>query len=346
MTREDGIKTVMGGGGHVVILGAGASIVSTLRNPEKNGKKLPNMNNLIDIVGLTDIMSKLPHSVISENFEQLYSNLHLADPHSNEIREIQSRIYTYFKDMELPDEPTIYDYLILSLRSKDLIATFNWDPFLFQAFNRNRHVGNLPYICFLHGNTAIGYSIDDKLSGPAGWYSNKTSSYFEPTKLLYPIADKDYINDEFISTQWLYVKEALQSDITKRVTIFGYGAPASDLAAIKLLNDAWGTPQSRDTEEFEVIDIRDPDELIQQWSGFIHKTHYNVAKSFFDSVIAHQPRRTSESFFHHYFPTSEEEAWAEPNPVPQNFKTLQEMWDWYKPLIQAEEEWDLKRANK
>jgi hypothetical protein len=32
LTKEDRIKTVFGGGGHVVILGAGASIASTTRN--------------------------------------------------------------------------------------------------------------------------------------------------------------------------------------------------------------------------------------------------------------------------------------------------------------------------
>lgn len=37
MTKEAGIQQVFGGGGHVVILGAGASIVSTLRNPERTG---------------------------------------------------------------------------------------------------------------------------------------------------------------------------------------------------------------------------------------------------------------------------------------------------------------------
>ncbi len=40
MSREKGIETVYGGGGHVVILGAGASIAATRRNPELNGKLL------------------------------------------------------------------------------------------------------------------------------------------------------------------------------------------------------------------------------------------------------------------------------------------------------------------
>ena len=36
----------LSGGCHVVILGAGASIAATLRDPEIHGLKLPSMNNL------------------------------------------------------------------------------------------------------------------------------------------------------------------------------------------------------------------------------------------------------------------------------------------------------------
>src|SRR5690606_24545958 len=128
-TKEDRIKTVMGGGGHVVILGAGASIASTIRNPELSGKKLPSMDNFIDVVGLRDIVERLPEKLVANNFETLYSNLHKDNPQSEEILEIETRVFDYFKDMKLPNEPTIYDYLVLSLRPKDLIATFNWDPF-------------------------------------------------------------------------------------------------------------------------------------------------------------------------------------------------------------------------
>lgn len=190
-TKEDRIKTVMGGGGHVVILGAGASIASTIRNPELSGKKLPSMDNFIDVVGLRDIVERLPEKLVANNFETLYSNLHKDNPQSEEILEIETRVFDYFKDMKLPNEPTIYDYLVLSLRPKDLIATFNWDPFLYQAFVRNSEVADMPYLCFLHGNVALGYSKEDKRCGPAGWYSKATENYFEPTRLLYPIDQKD-----------------------------------------------------------------------------------------------------------------------------------------------------------
>lgn len=88
LTKEDRIKTVMGGGGHVVILGAGASIASTIRNPEFNGKQLPSMDNFIEVVGLQDIVSSIPENLKAKNFEQLYSNLHDHNHNSEEIKEI------------------------------------------------------------------------------------------------------------------------------------------------------------------------------------------------------------------------------------------------------------------
>ncbi len=68
----------------------------------------------------------------ARNFEKLYSDLYRKDPRSPEIMAIEDRVYNYFRDMQLPEnEATIYDYLILSLRPRDLIATFNWDHFFF-----------------------------------------------------------------------------------------------------------------------------------------------------------------------------------------------------------------------
>src|SRR4051812_24061815 len=123
-TKEDRVKTVFGGGGHVVILGAGASIASTMRNPELTGKRLPSMNDFIDVVGLRDIVESLPTNLRAANFEELYSKLHSDNPDSSEIKEIERRVYEYFSGMKLPNEPTIYDYLVLSLRPRDIIATF------------------------------------------------------------------------------------------------------------------------------------------------------------------------------------------------------------------------------
>ncbi len=177
MSKEQGIQTVYGGGRHVVILGAGASIAATRRNAERGGKQLPSMDNLVQVVGLEDIVEGLPDHLKAANFEELYGKVY-NNPESEAVAEINRRVHAYFSAMKLPDEPTIYDYLILSLKDKDLIATFNWDPFLYQAFCRNHHVAAMPHICFLHGNVAIGYSKKDKTSGPVGVYSRGS---FAPT---------------------------------------------------------------------------------------------------------------------------------------------------------------------
>jgi hypothetical protein len=128
MTREEGIDTVYEGPSHVVILGAGASIASTLHNPEPSGKRLPSMDNFIEVVGLAEILDSTDSDCHAGDFEEVYSCLYSKDPNSRTIREIGQRVFDYFSVLRLPDTPTIYDYLLLALRPKDLIATFNWIP--------------------------------------------------------------------------------------------------------------------------------------------------------------------------------------------------------------------------
>lgn len=338
MNVDEGINQVFGGGGHVVILGAGASIASTLRNAEANGKVLPSMDSLSDVVGLNDIVQNLPSNLRAENFEKFYSNLYNRAPNSPEIHEIEKRIQNYFGDMKLPDRPTIYDYLVLSLRKKDLIASFNWDPFLYQAWCRNSEfTKDLPFLSFLHGNVAIGYSIEDHRAGPKGMYMREDGGYFKPTKLLYPVEKKNYIDDEFIKFEWERLKYWLnKKNGTVRATIFGYGAPSSDVEAIELLQNAWGSPDERNMEQFEIIDISPEEELRRRWDGFIHTHHYDIATSYFNSSLALNPRRTSEDYFSRYRATNISEAFRATNPVPQNFLSLEELWKWHEPLIETE----------
>ena len=291
MTKEEGIKQVYGGGGHVVILGAGASIASTIRNSELNGKRLPSMDNFAEVVGLQDLLELVPQKLRDSNFEKLYGNLHREIPNSEILIAIEERIQAYFGDMKLPEVPTIYDYMVLALRNKDLIATFNWDPFLYQAWVRNREfTKDLPRLSFLHGNVAIGYNADDKRCGPVGYQMRKDGGVFEPTKLLYPVEQKNYTDDEFINIEWERVKYWLGKESgTVRATIFGYGAPVSDVEAVSLLNGAWGTPDEREMEQFEVIDITPEDILRNRWNGFIHTHHYDIANNYFESSLVEKP---------------------------------------------------------
>ena len=128
MTSEEEIEIVHGQGTHVVILGAGASFASTLKTPERNGRRLPLMRNIVDIVGLNNVVNSLPqdYQELREDFEKLFSKISKEQKFEGQKEIMEQAVYNYFSELDLPDAPTIYDYLILSLRhQKDIIATFN-----------------------------------------------------------------------------------------------------------------------------------------------------------------------------------------------------------------------------
>lgn len=324
------------GGMHLVILGAGASIASCLRNPEFHGKQLPSMNGLSDVIDLSDILSQVPQNLLCNNFEELYGNIYEWDKSSPLLEEINNRIYTYFRELELPKEPTIYDYLIMSLREKDVIATFNWDPFLYQAWWRNYYHGSSPQLIFLHGNVAIGYNEENNGIGWAGTIGKIHKKYYTPTQLMFPIKHKNYKEDRFIIREWNHLNNCLQ--YAQKVTIFGYSAPKSDVEAISAMQLAWGSPLKRNMEQFEFIDIRSEQDIIDSWSSFIHSHHYDFCTDFFQSSLAQYPRRTFEAHMLQILPITPEEAFVEPLPIPHNeIHSFEDMWAWYAPLIAKEE---------
>jgi len=330
---SDQINTVTEGFRHVVILGAGASKASCLNKAEKNGKDIPLMNDLPKFIDLNDELKDLSKELRNKNFELIFSTLFDKEPNSERLQSIEQKIYDFFRSLNLPDEPSIYDYLVLSLRQKDLIATFNWDPFLIQAYQRNSiFTTNLPKLAFLHGNVSVGIDIDSKTVGINGQICSKSGNLFQPTKLLYPIKHKDYNSDTFVKSQWNLLSQYLRNPA--RVTIFGYSAPKTDVEAINIMKKAWGNPETNQQfTQFEIIDIQPESKLKESWKNFIFSHHYEVTKNFFKSSILRFPRRTGEVFNANYL----EAKICEEN-YPPKFKTLQEMWNWYKPFIYKETE--------
>ena len=336
MTREEGVRRVYDGRSHVVILGAGASIAATLRDSEATGKRLPSMEDFVAVLGLEDLVREAGLGDGERNFERIYSELYAQDPASPLLAKIESRVHQYFADMALPPTPTIYDYLVMSLRPKDLIATFNWDPFLFQAWNRNFRAADMPRIAFLHGSVSIGYSTSRQKAGPAGMFADaECREEFVPSRLLYPVAVKDYNTDDFIAREWDRLRKALAT--ASRMTIFGYGVPATDVEAVSLMSEAWGVPDERNLEQIEIIDVQPEAVLTRRWEAFIHTHHYDALQEYWESSLAAYPRRTHERFMHQFLPSTVEEAFQEPNPVPRDLSSLQQLWDWHRPLVEAEE---------
>lgn len=283
---------------HVVILGAGASCAA-IPSGDKYGRKISAMSGFIDKLGLNEIISKVSIYTKSDNLEDIYMELDERsknEPDCSAVKnQLEKVIRSYMSEFELPDEPTIYDFLVMSLTSKDLIATFNWDPFLVQALGRaQRYTNNIPQVAFLHGNVAVGYCSDDNIIGNAGSIC-RCGKELKPMKLLFPIKKKDYSSDEAIAKSWEKLCNALER--AYMVTIFGYSAPKSDAEAVAMLKQAWGAVDDRNLEEIELVDIRDEQTVIDSWNQFIHTHHYSYHTGFFDTTLARCPRRSCEATF-------------------------------------------------
>jgi hypothetical protein len=314
---------------HVVILGAGASLAALPRG-DRNGCKLPLMANFVDVVGLGDLLASKGINPPYDDFEGVYSEIAVETTNMQLRKQIEQRVYNYFSSLRLPNTPTLYDHLVLSLRPKDVIATFNWDPFLWNAAARNRHFCDPPKLLFLHGNVAIGHCPECKLVICRAAICPKCGGHLVASPLLYPVKQKHYQLDPAIAAHWRTVESALKSAWT--ITFFGYGAPKTDVEAIQLLKNAWGNPEKRLVEETEIVDVRPENELTATWSPFIHSHHYRVLRSFYESSIAKHPRRSCEAVWKRVM----EARFVDGTDYPKNMN-FDSLYDWLTPRIAAEQ---------
>ena len=74
-SKEEEIAQVKVQRPHVVILGAGASLAA-LPNGDKNGRKLPLMNNFVEVLNLSAILHKANVDFEGKNFEDVYDQLY------------------------------------------------------------------------------------------------------------------------------------------------------------------------------------------------------------------------------------------------------------------------------
>ena len=284
---------------HVVILGAGATIAA-IPNGDKNGIKSPAMKDFFIKTHMEHLLDGFEIKTPSTNLEDIYSELYENPKYKDKLGVLDDAIYDYFSKLKLPDEPTIYDLLILGLTKDDLIATFNWDPLLIQAYERCYSItDNLPKMAFLHGNVALGYCPDCLDYGDVDNHCPTCGKKFERSKLLFPIKNKDYNNHELIKGFWKGTQDYIRT--ASMITVFGYGAPSSDVEAIKLFKSAWGALEDRNNEEFSFINIEDEETCIEKWKDFVYTHHYRYSQSFYDSYIAMFPRRSCQVEFatHH-----------------------------------------------
>jgi hypothetical protein len=315
---------------HVVILGAGASLAA-LPDGDRHSRQLPLMAQLVDVLGLDSILRRHGVGYRGGNFEALYSELAQDPLRGPAIEELNRAIFAYFSVLELPPEPTLYDHLVVSLRPKDIIATFNWDPLLWQALCRNRRYAPMPLGIYLHGSVAVGYCCNHVpfSVGTRGHSCQRCGAKYRASPLLFPVTKKDYATDPAISKGWAQLKEALRSAFA--LTIFGYSAPSTDVEAVALLREGWGDRERRWLEETEIIDLKPEDTLFPTWRAFINSHHYQTFVSFYDSILAGAPRRSCEA----HWAQNMDCVFLEPNPIPRT-AGWEALRAWLRPLVEQE----------
>lgn len=319
---------------HVVILGAGASLAA-FPDGDANGRRLPLMRNLIPMLGLQRELLTLKPELKDEqetynrwcgDFEACFSDLHQNDPGSPLLQQIESRVRDYFSQMKLPDHATLYDLLVLSLTGKDAIFTFNWDPFLADAWERNQGVAELPPIFHLHGNVRLTYCRECDQSHLRVSHCVICGEPTESVPLLYPVKAKDYNSDPFIKGQWDAAQDCLAD--ASLVTVFGYSAPATDVEAKTIMVEAWrGEQQKLDyghniTKRVQVIDIANPEELRANWEPFQTYPDGNridIKRSLAGTFLGNYPRRSCDA---HYFVTGKGYP-CQQFPIHQSLDDLQ-----------------------
>lgn len=322
------IKRNINAAPHVVILGAGASLAA-FPNGDAGGRRLPLMRNLVEIVQLESLLRDNGVTTGFDDFESLYDSLAGAGGKADLLAKLEAAIRAYFSDMRLPDQVTIYDLLLLSLREKDLIATFNWDPFLAQAFKRNRGIRRLPKLAFLHGNVDVGACTEHRRSGFLDQHCSVCRTPFAPSKLLYPVKQKNYAEDPFIQSEWDNLRYHLSHAYF--VTIFGYSAPVTDVDAKTMMLEKWQENPYRDLAEIDIVDIRPREELEATWKPFFVRQHYAIWDDVSKTCAFRNVRRSCEAFA---MATLQNDPWPE-NPFPKTGH-LSHLQDWITPLLQEE----------
>ena len=260
------------------------------------------MNELSDVVGRPWQRLIADAGAPDTGFESQFTWLKNTCVYDDELDKIEKIISSYFHECILPDQPTIYDYLVLGLQRKDVVATFNWDPLLMLAHRRNRGIPGLelPDIRFLHGSVYYSSCLEHDVLACPREQCPKCDIPLVNSQLIFPLEDKDYGQDSLISRDWEVVTNKLTTAFHR--TIFGYSGPRTDHKAKRMLRDGWHGPSGssenpssiRHFSHVEIVDIASPRELERNWRQFIPFGHAMLVQEFWNSTIARWPRRTAE----------------------------------------------------
>jgi hypothetical protein len=314
---------------HVVILGAGASKAAFPKG-DPSGRSVPLMAELIECLNIAPTLNRYGIPFENVDFESLYDDLISSKKYHELVQEIERCIYNYFSCLTLPAVATIYDYLVLSLREEDIIASFNWDPFLALAWQRNSGAVKLPKIVFLHGNVELGICLQHKRKDFKDRSCGICKKPLSPIPLLFPVRHKDYNGHPYIASEWTEFRQYLQKAYF--LTIFGYSAPRTDVEARNLLLNSWKGNPIFELGQIDIIDIKPRIELTAVWKDFFCRNHFGISRTIWKSYLFFYPRRSCEALA---MATLQQSPWHK-NPFPFT-KNLSRLQNWARMLWREEE---------
>lgn len=255
------------------------------------------LNSLAGVLGIENELRQYGYTLSqAEDFERFYSQIYGQKRLVPLRKKIEQRVYEYFSELEIPNGINLYDYLILSLTQKDLIISFNWDPFLLQSYLRNISVGNLPQIVFPHGNVKMGICNKCKLKGYYGSICSTCFQEYQKSPLLFPVGQKDYNDISIIRDEWKRAKDHLQ--IAGGITIFGYSAPDTDIEAIELMRKSFEQSRTRIYAPITIINLpSEKQNQLTKWKEFYDDSNVLFCKAFEETDLWRYPRISLEAFF-------------------------------------------------
>lgn len=191
--------------------------------------------------------------------------------------------------LELPEEFTILDRLVLSLTSNDAIVSFNWDDLVIQAYQRmSDYVPEemLPILAFPHGNAQTVYNnkhyTSKRIVTSPGWFDSP---------LNMPVDEIDYKSDVFINSQWHILDFFMRN--AQMITFFGYRGPDSDEQDLKHLDELFAKNEICDKIEIIDKDQESAVEVAKRLERFKMQPNWLYpCADFWHSTIAKYPRRT------------------------------------------------------
>ena len=327
MKKDEEICELLKIQSHVVLLGAGASIavmkaMQTIPTYDKTSRLLvtppPAMNDFLKVAGLDYILKDINIHTSSNNLEDIYTELSLRSQNEPKIKEVcsilENEIRDYIGRFYYPrNQLSLYDLLILTLRRKDCIYTFNWDPLIYDARARvayemgrwlNKDATDyLPNIMYLHGNAKLGYCLKDKQIGQIQGYCSKCQQELKPMPLLYPTKKKHYSDGEYIEDAWKRLEH--YNSLSPLLTVWGYSSPDSDNEAQEKIFQSWCCQERIDgclhvnnkIKHLEVINTDRTTQFRNKWEKY---TNPAIPPSFYDniseSVLFKFPRSTIEKY--------------------------------------------------